>query len=185
MPDAPIPITPETRVADLLEAYPTLETVLISIAPAFAKLRNPILRRTVAKVATLEQAARIGGLEARDLVRRLRDAAGMSADDASALSGGSGLSEPAAPGGPSGAPSWVDTVVVAAAVDADAMLDRGEHPLGAVNRELARLEPGGVLVLDSSFVPAPLVDAMTRQGCDVVTVAHAGRHRTYIRKPTN
>ncbi len=69
-----LPITPDTKVGALLEAYPELEEHLIACAPAFAKLRNPLLRRTVAKVATLEQAARVGGIGVRDLVRRLREA---------------------------------------------------------------------------------------------------------------
>ena len=33
-------ITPELRVGALLEAYPELETILVGIAPPFAKLRN-------------------------------------------------------------------------------------------------------------------------------------------------
>jgi hypothetical protein len=44
-------IGPETTVGALLEAYPELERVLMEMAPAFAKLRNPVVRRTVAKVA--------------------------------------------------------------------------------------------------------------------------------------
>jgi len=52
-----IPLTPATKVADLLESWPELEEVLIAHAPAFRRLKNPVLRRTVARVATLEQAA--------------------------------------------------------------------------------------------------------------------------------
>ena len=57
-------ITPETRVGALLDAHPELEVTLIGIAPTFKALKNPVLRRTVAKVATLEQAARIADLTA-------------------------------------------------------------------------------------------------------------------------
>ncbi|MDH3814086.1 MAG: DUF1858 domain-containing protein, partial [Acidobacteriota bacterium] len=65
-------IGPETRVAELLEAHPEAEEVLIGIAPQFKALKNPVLRRTVARVATLEQAAKVAGLRARDLVLQLR-----------------------------------------------------------------------------------------------------------------
>ncbi|MHC4830644.1 MAG: DUF1858 domain-containing protein [Planctomycetota bacterium] len=44
-----LPITPETKVAQLLQHYPELEETLIAMAPAFKKLRNPVLRRSVAK----------------------------------------------------------------------------------------------------------------------------------------
>jgi hypothetical protein len=46
-------ITPQTKVGELLDAFPELENVLIQIAPPFKKLRNPILRRTVARVTRL------------------------------------------------------------------------------------------------------------------------------------
>jgi hypothetical protein len=55
-------IGPETTVGALLTAFPELEGVLIDMASAFAKLRNPVVRRTVAKVAKLEQVATIGGV---------------------------------------------------------------------------------------------------------------------------
>ena len=59
MPDDDRAITPATKVADLLAQYPELEDVLISMAPPFRKLKNPVLRRSVAKVASLKQAATV------------------------------------------------------------------------------------------------------------------------------
>ena len=53
-------IAPKTKVAELIDAYPQLEGVLIDYVPAFEKLRNPLLRRTVARITTLQQAATIG-----------------------------------------------------------------------------------------------------------------------------
>ena len=57
--DKPL-ITSTTKVADLLKSYPELEDVLIAMAPPFKKLKNPVLRRSVAKLATLQQAAAVG-----------------------------------------------------------------------------------------------------------------------------
>lgn len=48
----------QTKVAELLGAYPQLEEQLLKLSPTFAKLKNPILRRTVAKVTSLQQAAK-------------------------------------------------------------------------------------------------------------------------------
>lgn len=50
-------ITPKTKVLQLIETYPQLEELLIEMVPTFEKLKNPVLRRTVAKIATLQQAA--------------------------------------------------------------------------------------------------------------------------------
>jgi len=72
----PLPITPETKVAAQPEAYPELEPVLIAAAPAFNKLSNPVLRRTIARVTSLRRAAEVAGLPVRELVVRLRAAAG-------------------------------------------------------------------------------------------------------------
>ena len=57
-----IEITPSVTIDALLKAYPELEEVLIGIAPPFKKLKNPILRRTIAKVATIRQIASVGGV---------------------------------------------------------------------------------------------------------------------------
>ncbi|MGD8491813.1 MAG: DUF1858 domain-containing protein, partial [Anaerolineae bacterium] len=50
-------IAPKTKVAELISAYPQLEQVLIDYVPAFEKLKNPVLRKTVARITTLQQAA--------------------------------------------------------------------------------------------------------------------------------
>jgi hypothetical protein len=177
------PITPETRVGEFLDAFPELEGVLLGLAPAFEKLKNPILRRTVAKVATLQQAARIGGLDVRDLVGRLRQAAGQTTidttdlEDADAVTA-SGLFETTAPG-------WFDDNRVEPPIDADAVLASGEHPLGQVRRRLAALEPGRILALTSGFRPVPLIDTLLREGYEVfVRETAGGQVTTYFCRAT-
>lgn len=165
-------INPETKIGALLEAYPELEQTLAECAPAFARLKNPILRRTVARVATLEQAARIGGISVRELVRRLRAAAGQSASEEAS-------GEEPARDGPT--PDWVVPERVRARFDADAMLATGEHPIGRVRRSVSALEPGEIVELMSSFRPEPLIETFRRAGCLVYSAEVApGRHATYI-----
>ena len=65
-------ITPKTRVGELLDVYPQLEPVLYEIAPAFKKLKNPVLRRTIGKVATLQQAATVGNVPVTEIINTLR-----------------------------------------------------------------------------------------------------------------
>lgn len=55
-------ITPETRVRDLLRKYPFLKEYLAGLSPSFAALDNPVLRRTVGRVATLSRAAAMAGM---------------------------------------------------------------------------------------------------------------------------
>jgi hypothetical protein len=78
MSDNPLQIRPSTKVADLLDAYPELEEILINMAPPFKKLKNPILRKSVAKVATLQQAAIVGRVDVSSMIDQLRKAVGLA-----------------------------------------------------------------------------------------------------------
>jgi len=150
-----VPITPATKVADLLDSWPELEEVLIAQTPAFRRLRNPVLRRTVARVATLEQAAGVGGVSVRALVTALRQAAGMPEDAAT---------PPKAEGGATVEPAWVGSARGIDTIDAEALLDAGEVPLGRVNESARRLGEGEALLVLTSFHPVPLKDTLERQG---------------------
>jgi hypothetical protein len=70
-------IAPKTKIAELIAAYPQLEGVLIDYVPAFEKLKNPVLRKTVARITTLQQAATVGGVNVEDLINRLRSDVGQ------------------------------------------------------------------------------------------------------------
>jgi len=149
-------ITPAMKVAELLETWPALEEVLVAQAPAFERLRNPILRRTVARVATLEQAAGIAGLSARDLVAALRRAAGQPVDD-----------DPGAPlqvdRDDEPPPGWLDLARVHRVIDADALLAEGAVPLTVVFQAARELGPGDILDVTVSFRPIPLVESLQKQ----------------------
>ncbi len=168
-------ITPQTKVGELLEAYPELEAVLIDIAPPFKKLRNPVLRRTVARVTSLAQAARVGNVSVEAMVRRLRQAVGQPefSDVAATTSQGPSATEP---------PSWVDTDDIVARLDARAMIERGEQPIGVVLDGLKNLAAGAIFELVTPFEPAPLIDKATDQGHEVwVAQAGPGEFHTYFR----
>ncbi len=77
VPQNGVDITPSVTVHALLEAYPELEDVLIGMAPPFKKLKNPILRKTVAKVATIKNISSVGGIPLDVLIGKLRKAVGQ------------------------------------------------------------------------------------------------------------
>jgi hypothetical protein len=170
-----MPINPETKVGALLEAYPGIEKTLIEWVPAFEKLKNPILRKTVAKVATLQQAAKIGGVSVRDLVIKLREATGQDGPNVPEIA----QEELAASSGD--APSWLKEELVRRSIDADAMLERGVHPLGDVRQGVVSLKAGEIVKLTSAFRPQPLMDAMAASGLAVYShEASPGHHATYF-----
>ena len=61
-------ITEKTRIDALLKTYPFLLDFLVNLTPKFSKLKNPIMRKTVGKLATMRQAASLGDMAVEDLL---------------------------------------------------------------------------------------------------------------------
>jgi hypothetical protein len=173
MPEGTAPcITPDSRLGDLLERWPGLEAVLIELPPHFRALRNPVLRRTVAKVATLRQVSAVSGVPLGTLIERLRAGAGLPP-----------LALAEESGAPAERPAWAAEAAVARTHDARAALEAGEHPLPRVMADLAALADSEVYELLTPFVPAPLVDLARGKGFQSFSVAEAdGLVRTYFRR---
>lgn len=143
-------ITPKTKVLQLIEAWPHLEDVLIGYVPAFSKLKNPVLRRTVAKIATLQQAAAIGNVKVEDLINRLRKEVGQELFGASEEGGYNTLK-----------PGWFSESLITRELDAREMLAAGEQPVNQVIADLKQIPPGKIYKLHAPFLPAPLIDKAT------------------------
>ncbi len=148
-------ITPKTKVYDLLEAYPQLEDVLIDLAPEFKKLKNPVLRRTIARVTSLSQAAVVGNVPVDKIVRTLREAVGQQ-DGGGATDDGVQYN--------SVAPQWFGREHIAGFIDIGEILDRGEQPVHEVLSALKKLQSRQVLEVKVPFVPAPLIDKASGLG---------------------
>jgi hypothetical protein len=146
-------ITPKTKVLELIETYPQLEDVLISYAPAFKNLKNPVLRRTVAKIATLQQAASIGGVKTEELINRLRKEVGQEV-----ITGEAGSQYNYRK------PDWFAREKVVKQFNASEMLAAGEHPVNQVIADLNHLHPGKIYELQAPFLTAPLIDKATSLG---------------------
>jgi uncharacterized protein involved in response to NO len=67
-------ITPSTKVGDVIACYP--QSLEIFVRSGFTPLRNPVLRRTLARAITIEQACRREGIDLQDLLHELRQLAG-------------------------------------------------------------------------------------------------------------
>ena len=64
-------LSPSVKLDQLLETYPFLLEYVAGLSPKFGKVRNPILRKTVGKLATLDQVARMGDLPVRRLLEAI------------------------------------------------------------------------------------------------------------------
>ena len=153
----PLIITPKTKIYDLLEAYPQLEAVLIDLIPTFKKLQNPILRKTIARVTTLQQAAKVGEMPIEEIINKFREEVGQDATgDFDNLDADSNEK-----------PDWFNADDVMKTFDATEIINQGGHPMDIVLRETRDFEIGEVYELVTPFLPAPLIDAMKNQHFDV------------------
>ncbi|PZA06225.1 MULTISPECIES: DUF2249 domain-containing protein [unclassified Meiothermus] len=145
------------RVSQLLDEHPELLEVLIEASPAFAKLKNPLLRRTMPRLVTLAQAARIGGLEPAVLVERLNRALGVQTPRAEEASAGNESKLGTPP------PDWL-AAPVGFHLDVRPILAAGGEPFGAIMAAAREVAPGQRLCLEVPFEPLPLYRVMERKG---------------------
>jgi hypothetical protein len=142
-------ITPKTKIYDLLEAYPELEDLLIKSAPEFKKLKNPVLRKTIARITNISQAAIIGGLNVEDLVNRLREKVGQAGIEQVDDTGDKYVTV---------CPAWFRKDSVVNFIDIGEMLNRDEQPVHEVLAAIRRLKEKEILEVVAPFIPAPLLD---------------------------
>jgi hypothetical protein len=145
------------------------------MSPAFVKLRNPVLRRSVARVATLRQAAAVGGLDAADLVNELRVAAGQRPLVDIAVDEVEYFGPP---------PEWFDhDAVVKVLREQD--IDPDVMPINPLLRAVRDLGDGEVVELVTEHLPAPGIDILRRKGNVAWSVERDGSIHTFIARATS
>lgn len=154
-------ISPKTKVGELLDTYPELEPVLMGMSPAFEKLKNPILRKTIARVATLQQVAIVGGLNVDEMVNHLRKEVGQNAgetdnEDCEYLS--------------INPPDWFDEAKIVKKFDASPIINSGGSPMNEILHQTNLLKNGEIFELHALFVPAPIIDILKNKGFKVYSV---------------
>lgn len=159
-------ITSQSKLFDVLEAYPQLESQIINIAPPFQNLKNPVLRKTVGKIATLEKVAQIGGMDVDKLVNTLRRAVGQDELGAEAASPFT-VTIPRLRDDP----DWIAREPQFT-INGTEMLQHGEVPLGRVNELLGQLEAESYILLVTNFEPIPILEAMQKQSRKVFHKSH-------------
>lgn len=157
--DIKLDITPQTLVGDLLKNYPQLEEKLIEIAPVFRKLRNPVLRKTVAKVTSLKQAAVVGNVSLAKMINELRKEAGLDNTDVTDNFFESIKEKP----------NWIDESKIVKKYDAREDLENGIQPAAKVTKDILILNVDEQYLLITPFVPAPLIKIMEDKGFEVFT----------------
>ncbi|GAB5602668.1 hypothetical protein FJNA_11930 [Thermus sp. FJN-A] len=159
------------KVAEVLRRWPHLLEVLVAASPAFQKLKNPLLRRTMPNLVTVAQAARIGGLTPEELVARLNRALGVEAGPTAPVAEESLVGTPP--------PPWL-AAPVGFHLDVRPILQAGGEPFQNIMAAAKEVAPGERLVLEVFFEPVPLYRVLAKQGfsawCERVGERHYRAH---------
>ena len=161
-------ITLDTKISELLEIEGMKDT-LIKINPKFKKLNNPILRKTLAKVATIKQAAAVGGMDPIDLLNKIRTSLGQEPLDVKIED--------------NNLPQEEINKEPKVILDANRLLNEDKNPLAVAKKYLKELNDGEVLMIQSDFKPEPLIEEFTKSGYKVYFKKIDNQnYKTYIEK---
>ena len=170
MTNIPLIISPKTKVGEMLDTYPQLEDVLMNMSPDFKKLKNPILRKTIGKIASLQQVASIGKIPIDVLVNTLRKEIGQNPTDMIHTE------EQAA-----SQPSWFNREKIIQSYDAREDINAGNHPMQFIFGEIGKAQKGEIFELITPFVPAPIIDKLGEKGYAAWTeMVDENTYKTYF-----
>ena len=147
-------ITMSTTVAELLNEYEGMKDILIEINPRFKKLNNPVLRRTLAKVATVKQAAIVGGMKPTELLNKLRQKVGQKPLDVDKSMDKLDID----------LDDDIALIPPKETIDANQLLSEDKNPLAIVFNKLKSYNSGEVIKITSDFKPEPLIEEFIKKG---------------------
>lgn len=172
-----LPISPDTKIAALLKAEPRALDAIVSLAPAFEKLRNPVLRKVMASVTTIAMAAKIGGREVSDFYRVLQPL-GFDPPTITAQSQQQAIktTDSFSPGDIA-----ADALEI---LDVRPVIASGEDPLQLILKRVESLPEGHALQIINSFEPVPLLKLLQKKGFETHSeqVADNLYHATFRKK---
>lgn len=149
-----ITVTPATRIAAVLKEYPQALEAIISVNPAFEKLRNPLLRKLLAGRVSIRDASRIGKCSVDDFYFALLPL-GIPLGDFSAQENKSEKT----------AEIFTDEQRrLATPLDVRADLAAHKDPLEKIMHTLRKAKPGEVIALINDFEPVPLLRLLEKKG---------------------
>jgi len=166
-------IIPSTTVHALLSKYPDLEDKLIAMAPPFKKLKNPAIRKSIAKIATLKNIASVGNIPLNKLINDIKQELGQQSSSEVFVDEVYFTSQP----------DWFSTDKVAISLVEGEVGDKDKMTVVAVLREAKKLKKGEIIELITTFLPAPGIDSMKAKGYSTWTIKDEGTIiRTYFTK---
>ncbi len=171
-----------TKISTLIEMNPDTIEVIASINKNFRKLKNPILRKTLAKRVSIKDAARIGNVDVNILLNKLREI-GFEIASKGAETANSQKNTPHTETGKEeqqGKQKYQDMKVIK--LDVRPELDKGIDPFQSIMKKIKTLKEGEVLQVINTFEPLPLINVLKKKGYRSWTEREEGVVLTHFQK---
>ncbi|HOZ86023.1 MAG TPA: DUF2249 domain-containing protein [Niabella sp.] len=151
-------INAQTKIAALLKQHPDALETIVSIAPDFKKLRNPILRRIMAGRTSIAMASKVGGCKPEDFFKALAPL-GFQVDANPTMAIEEAIEDQPMP-------EYLRSISQDSIVPFDVrqLLASGNDPLKEIQQKVKALNPGEVLLIINNFEPVPLIKLLEKQG---------------------
>lgn len=148
-------INANTKIAPILKENPQALEAIVSISPAFQKLRNPLLRKVMAGRTSLATASKLGGCTVEDFFQKLAPL-GFQIDRATTA-----VEEEKKP-----VPAFVTSLTREQLVELDVrpVIASGSDPLHLILDKVKTVQPGQVLKIINTFEPTPLIAMLEKKG---------------------
>ncbi len=153
-------ILAKTKVKEALDEYPELKDVLLSMSPKYERLNNKLIFNTVARWATFNDVARMGGLSICEILHTLNSKLGTVKELEKVFPECINVSpQPVR----MEKPAWLDTIRNFFIMD---VRERTDFFFTEIIKTLNSLEEGQGLKIVNSFYPAPLTGMLEEEEYD-------------------
>jgi uncharacterized protein (DUF2249 family) len=172
-----ITINANTKISALLKQNPDALETIVSISPNFITLRNPLLRKFIARRTSIAMASKIGGCSVDDFFNKLQPL-GFAIDNVNA--------EPESAKNP--VPGFLKNIEKEKIIELDVrpIIESGKDPLNIILHNVKQLREGQVLNIINSFEPTPLMHLLGKQGFESYAEAiDENTVHTYFHKQTD
>lgn len=150
-------INENTSIAYLIKREPKALEAIVSLAPGFSKLRNPIIRKLMAGRTSIAMAAEIGGCQIEKFYEKLSQLGFQISDKR--------ISKPIIDAFESQAiHQEVLSNTKTVELDVRPILEKGEDPLTMIMQKLSKLNSDESLAVINTFIPSPLIGVLGRKG---------------------
>ena len=146
-------INEHTRISFLVDNHPGAIDTLVSISPKFRKLRNPVVRKLLAKRATISMAAGIAGVPIESFFEKLKPL-GFENENSKLHP----LQETISANHRTFREDEISNL------DVRGILEEDRDPLPQIMKKLRSLPAGKALRIINSFEPTPLMKLLKGQG---------------------